>query len=187
MPHGARPRRAAATAGIVLTLVSSVVPWTERLRAQTVVPVDQVTALKARYPFVRFSLLSSFDVPDVRLGALKPSPHETRSPSKTLAIPREVARLDGQAVSIRGYMLPLAMDGDRVTDFLLTDSMDSCHFGTVGAINQWVLVTMVEGRAVPFPKAVPITTFGRLSVGLETRDGLLTSIYRLSGDMIAIH
>jgi hypothetical protein len=175
-------RRVAGRSLALLTLSSSLGAAVQ----QAVVPVGEVTALKARYPVVRFSLLSSFEVPEADL-PLPRSPHAVASRAETVTLPAEVRRLDGQAVSIRGYMLPLAMEGDQVTDFLLTSSIDSCHFGTIGGMNEWIVVKMAGGQTVPFPKAVPITVFGRLSVGVERQAGLMSSLYRLAADVIAIH
>jgi hypothetical protein len=115
------------------------------------------------------------------------SPHSGKSSAAALDIPPEVSALDGRRVSIRGYMLPLAIEQDRVSEFILTSSIDSCHFGTVGLMNEWVLVSMAAGRHVPFPKAAPITVFGRLAVGPEMQGTLLTSVYRMTADAIAIH
>jgi hypothetical protein len=84
-------------------------------------------------------------------------------------------------------MLPLETDAVGVSRFILTASVDSCHFGAVGQINEWVLVSVAGGRRVPFPKARLITVFGRLEVKPEWRGSALTSLYRMSAEMIAIH
>ncbi len=84
-------------------------------------------------------------------------------------------------------MLPLDANAARVSTFLLTSSMDSCHFGMIGQANEWILVTMNAGRSVPFPKGVPITVFGRLSIHPDMRRGTLAALYTLSADAITVH
>jgi hypothetical protein len=155
--------------------------------AQSVVPGDRVNALKGEYPYVRFWLLAGFELPEVPIARLTRSPHASPGGGGSLAIPDEVQKLHGRPASIRGYMLPLDLDGSRVTTFILTASIDACHFGMVGQPNEWVLVRMQPGRHVPFAKLQPITVFGRLSVGPEWQAGELVSLYRMTGDLIAIH
>jgi hypothetical protein len=84
-------------------------------------------------------------------------------------------------------MLPIDVQAGRVTRFILTATIDSCHFGMIGQANEWVMVTMAAGRDVPFPKSQPITVFGRLAVHPEFRNGGLAGQYALTADAIVIH
>jgi hypothetical protein len=173
--------------GIWLVVAAAVIETAFLMAQEAVVPGEQLNALKSQYPLVRFSLLSSFEVPETDLAGFSRSPHSAKSTTTTWLVPPEVKALDGQRASVRGYMLPLTNDGNRITEFILTASIDSCHFGTVGLMNEWILVEMAPGRSVPFPKAVPITAFGRLAVGPETDGEIVTSLYRMTADAIAIH
>jgi hypothetical protein len=130
---------------------------------EAVVSADRAAAMRPQYPYVRFSLLSDFEVPPLADDLFKLSPHAAASrKDRPLALPAPVRALNGQTVSVRGYMLPIDADGGKVTSFILTASMDSCHFGMIGQANEWIMVRMAPGRHVPFPKGVPITVFGRL-------------------------
>ncbi len=100
-------------------------------------------------------------------------------------VPDEVRALDGQQRSIRGFMLPLRFGSDGVSEFLLTASVDSCHFGIVPFITDWVHVEMAEG--VPFPGVDPITVFGTFHVDVETDGDDIVGIYRMEGQSVAIH
>jgi hypothetical protein len=159
------------------------------LHAQdAVVSNTAASELKARYPFVRFSVLAGFDVPKLDVDMFALSPHAaTPLASGTLRIPPDVAALDGHAVSVRGYMLPVTLEGGGVTKFLLTATIDSCHFGMIGQANEWIMVTMAAGRHVPFPKGTPMTVFGRLAVKPQMRNGGLAGLYELTADVVTVH
>jgi hypothetical protein len=155
---------------------------------EAVVSNDRATAMKASYPYVRFSLLASFDVPALDEGPFALSPHAASAQaSGTLAIPLEVAALDGRNVSVRGFMLPVDTDAGRVTRFILTATIDSCHFGMIGQANEWILVTLPPGRHVPFPRATPITVFGRLDVEPRMRGDRLAGLYEMLAEAITVH
>jgi len=49
-------------------------------------------------------------------------------------------------------MLPVDVTADGVRGFVLTSSIDSCHWGLIGLPNEWVLVDMADDRRVPFLK-----------------------------------
>jgi hypothetical protein len=153
-----------------------------------VVSAERATAMRAQYPYVRFSLLSDFDVPPLAGDLFQLSPHaSTPGKERTVTVPPAVKSFDGHNVSVRGYMLPIGVDGGRVTQFLLTSTIDSCHFGLIGQANEWIMVTMASGRDVPFPKSTPITVFGRLTIAPRLADGGLSSLYEMTAEAIAIH
>lgn len=172
--------------------VAVVSAWPVLAAAQTqtkdaTVSLARAAEYKRTYPYVRSSLLASFDVPLVELAGLARSPYASSAGGQALVLPPEVTALDGKLISVRGYMLPLDLAGTRVTQFILTASIDSCHFGLVGQPNEWMLVTMAAGKHVPFPKARPITVFGRFSAKAEWQGRQLVSLYRITADAIAIN
>ena len=131
----------------------------------------EVSALKREFPPLRFMVLNGFPfVP--RVGVVG-------------GIPDEVRALNGQERSIRGFMLPLRFSSDGVSEFLLTASVDSCHFGIVPFITDWIRVEMTEG--VPFPGTAPITVFGTFYVDVETNGDDVVGIYRMEGRAVAVH
>jgi hypothetical protein len=154
---------------------------------QAVVSSAEISGLKDRYRYVRFSLLAGFDVPALGDGVFELSPHAAAPGDGELHIPADVQALDGRDVSVRGFMLPLDTDSGRVTRFILTATLDACHFGLIGQANEWMLVTMAPGRHVPFPRLTPITVFGRLAVRPRMRAGRLTGLYEMTADAVGIH
>lgn len=93
-------------------------------------------------------------------------------------IPPKVLQLDGRAVFIKGFMLPLESSPNGVTSFLLNAAQDMCYFGAPTRPNDWILVRMADGTAVPFTHG-PVAVWGRLQVGAELREGRVTSLYRI--------
>ncbi len=134
------------------------------LFAQTYQPVD-------------FNALSNYDyeLPD----PLDPRPAEARN-----EIPATVKALSGKQVAIEGFMLPLDLTPTGVTQFLLNASIDMCYFGAPVRMNEWVLVTMKDGKRAAFTH-LALTVKGRLEVGEMVKNGRVTSLYRLEADSAA--
>jgi len=97
------------------------------------------------------------------------------------AIPQSIRALDGTEVAVRGFMLPLKIDGGLVREFLLMRDQSMCCFGIVPNINDWVSVSM----SPPGVKAImdqPVIIFGTFDVGEVYDHGMLSSIYRMEGE-----
>jgi hypothetical protein len=150
------------------------------------VTLERASALKASYPFVRFSTLAGFDVPASTGFDGAPLPHPVASaPSASLAIPPEVVALHGKPASVRGYMLPVDVNAEGVKTFILTSTIDSCHWGMTGQPHEWILVEMAEDRRVPFVKFQPVTVFGRLAVEPIWRGAHLAGLYQIRADYLS--
>lgn len=153
---------------------------------QGVVSVERASALKTTYPFVRFSTLGAFDLPQADGFTHGATPAKQAAPPATLALPADVVNLHGKAASIRGYMLPIDVNAAGVRSFILTSSIDSCHWGMIGLPNEWVVVEMAEGRRVPFVKFQPVTVFGRMSVEPQYRGDRLSGLYQIRGEYMSV-
>jgi len=99
-------------------------------------------------------------------------------------IPRTIQELDGREVGVRGFMLPIKMEGGLVREFLLMRDQSMCCFGVIPKINEWVAVTM-SGRGVRAMMDQPVTVFGTLRVGEVYEHGVLGGIYRMEGEELA--
>jgi hypothetical protein len=181
-----RPRRPTRSTILAVLVLVALVPLPV-LAQDAVVPSEETSSLKDRYPYVRFSVLGGFEVPALGDSVFDLSPHAATPGRGDLHLPANVEALDGRQASVRGFMLPLETAGGRVTRFILTATLDACHFGTIGQANEWILVTMAQGRDVPFPKLTPITVFGRLAIRPRTRAGRLAGLYEMTADAIAVH
>lgn len=115
-----------------------------------------------------------------------PDPWETPNPAlaKFNKIPDAIKALNGQKVSLTGFMMPLSANPEGATEFVLNGSYDLCGFGGPVMINQWALVKFIGQGKVPYTH-LPLTVFGTLEVGEEYKDNRLYSLYRLKADAVS--
>lgn len=96
-------------------------------------------------------------------------------------IPQPVRELSNKNVSIKGFMLPLKVEGGLVTELLVMKDQSMCCYGTTPKLNEWVSVKM-KNRGVRPLMDQAVTLFGTLHVGEMRENGYLTGIYRLDGE-----
>jgi hypothetical protein len=130
------------------------------------------------YQRVDFNKLSNYEyeLPD----PFDPTPRTLQN-----KIPDAVKALDGTLVSIEGFMLPLDLNAQGVSQFMLNASIDMCYFGAPVRMNEWILVTMKGGTRAKFTH-LALNVKGRLSVGEEVKNGRVASLYRLVADSAEI-
>jgi hypothetical protein len=130
------------------------------------------------YRTVNFNTLSNYEyeLPD----PFDPTP---RTPQNK--IPDAVKALNGTLVSIEGFMLPLDLNQDGVSQFMLNASIDMCYFGAPVRMNEWILVKMKGGTRAKFTH-LALNVKGRLAVGEEMKNGRVASLYRLEADSAEI-
>jgi hypothetical protein len=143
------------------------------------VPKAALAVTKDGYLKTGFDVLGSFefnspdnDAPPVSPAAVKASMAQ---------VPDRIKKLDGKRVMVTGYMLPLKMEGNRVTDFLLVSSPMLCCYGVVPRMNDWIVVKVPSpGTSVLMDS--PIQFYGRLHVHEMVQDGMMSGIYLLDGE-----
>jgi hypothetical protein len=130
------------------------------------------------YQRVDFNKLSNYEyeLPD----PFDPTPRTLQN-----TIPDAVKALDGRQVSIEGFMLPLDLNPDGVSQFMLNASIDMCYFGAPVRMNEWILVKMKGGTRAKFTH-LALNVKGRLDVGEEMKNGRVASLYRLEADSAEI-
>jgi len=99
-------------------------------------------------------------------------------------IPKEIRALDKKSVALKGFMLPLKVEGGLVTELLIMRDQSMCCYGAVPKINEWVSVKMTSKGVKPIMDQ-PITMFGTLRVGEMRENGYLVGIYQLDGEKMA--
>ena len=99
-------------------------------------------------------------------------------------IPKAVTDFHKKKIALKGFMLPLKVEGGKITEMLIMRDQSMCCYGTVPKINEWVSVRMPEGKGVKPIMDVPITIFGTLKVGEVLENGYLVGIYELDGDRL---
>lgn len=133
---------------------------------------------------VGFERLATFnyDIPD-------DPPAGTNAPAKTATppkdqIPPSVKAFDKQRVALKGFMLPLKVEGGLITELLVMRDQSMCCYGTVPKINEWVSVKMT-GKGVKPIMDQAVTLYGKLHVGEIRENGYLVGIYQMDGEKLA--
>ncbi|MBI5802271.1 MAG: DUF3299 domain-containing protein [Verrucomicrobia bacterium] len=133
---------------------------------------------------VGFDRLATFnyDIPD-------DAPASTNAPAKPVAPPKEqipanVKAFDKQRVALKGFMLPLKVEGGLITELLIMRDQSMCCYGTVPKINEWVSVKMT-GKGVKPIMDQAVTLYGKLHVGEIRENGYLVGIYQMDGEKVA--
>jgi hypothetical protein len=101
-------------------------------------------------------------------------------------IPDTIKSLDGKNVKIRGYFYPTDLtNGGTIKDFLLLRNQIYCCFGDAVNMNEWISVTMSDGK--PFKAdftSRPVTLYGKIEVGEKYDNGSLLNLYRMKADKL---
>jgi len=136
------------------------------------------------YLIVGFDRLAAFnyDIPDE-------APAGTNAPAAKAAPPKEqippaVKAFDKQRVALKGFMLPLKVEGGLITELLIMRDQSMCCYGTVPKINEWVSVKMT-GKGVKPIMDQAVTLYGKLHVGEIRENGYLVGIYQMDGEKVA--
>ncbi len=139
-------------------------------------------ATKHGFTMVGFEKLAgySIEVPDDLLGPL--TNDAAAAAAKTDAmIPLTVRALDKMQVSLKGFMLPLKVEGGLVTELLIMRDQSMCCYGSTPKLNEWVSIKMT-GAGVKAIMDQPVTLFGKLHVGEMRENGYLVGIYKMDGE-----
>lgn len=121
----------------------------------------------------------SFNVPD------GPSTNAAALAKVARQIPDAIKKLDGKAVRIRGFMMPVKELAGKTTEFMIMRGQPSCCFSGATGVNEFVTVKMT-GQGVDEDMDDPVAIEGILHVGVETDGGFVTGLYRMDGQkMIA--
>jgi hypothetical protein len=132
-----------------------------------------------------FDLLSGYniEISDELLGPVTNNLAEISARTDAL-IPAKVKALDKKHVALKGFMLPLKVEGGLVTEMLIMKDQSMCCYGTVPKIHEWVSVKMAEKGVKPLMDQA-VTLYGKLFVGEMRENGYLTGIYRMDGERLA--
>ena len=137
-------------------------------------------ATNGAFATVGFDKLSAFkyDVPE-DAGATNSA--ALKDPDQQ--IPAEVKAYNGRRVSLKGFMLPLKVEGGLVTELLIMRDQSMCCYGAVPKINEWVSVKMTSKGVKPVMDQA-VTLQGTLKVGAIRENGYLVGIYQMDGERV---
>ncbi len=149
----------------------------KKVAAEAVAPKAAET--DGEFAVVGFDKLSTFkyEVPDDVV---------TNAPAAVLKdpdqqIPAAVKAYNGKRVSLKGFMLPLKVEGGLVTELLIMRDQSMCCYGAVPKINEWVSVKMTSKGVKPVMDQA-VTLSGTLKVGAIRENGYLVGIYQMDGE-----
>jgi hypothetical protein len=132
---------------------------------------------------VGFDTLSAFryDVPEENpLTPPKDAPAKPAVDPDT-QIPETVKAYSGKRVAVKGFMLPLKVEGGLVTELLLMRDQSMCCYGAVPKINEWVAVKMTSKGIKPVMDQA-VTLYGTIKIGAMRENGYLVGIYQMNGE-----
>src|ERR1035437_3758979 len=178
---------AAAPSAVVAAVVSSrVKPGLTKEQAMAL--AAQIAAATPNQPLKRetdgywnvsFGQLASY-----RLDP--PAPGAAAKPGSLERIPAPLQQLDGQHVRVRGFMLPLKVEGGLATEFLIVRNPMVCCYGMMPAPNEWVCVKTL-GKGVPMQMDVPLVFSGTLHVGEIYENSFFIGVYQLDAEKVAVN
>jgi hypothetical protein len=84
------------------------------------------------------------------------------------------------------FELPIDATRGGVTKFIITPTIDSCHWGMLGLANEWLLVEMADAKRIPYARFQPVVLFGRLTIDPQWRGAGLAGLYELKADYACI-
>lgn len=93
--------------------------------------------------------------------------------------PKPIRALSGRRFDCIGFMYPL-QTGEKIKDFCLLRSTQTCCYGPRSQFNQYILVEMRE--PVEFQRLAPVMVSGKFFVEPRPDDGY---IYRMEGESVA--
>lgn len=99
-----------------------------------------------------------------------------------IRFPKQIADLDDQRVEITGYMIPVEWQHREVTEFMLVRDLLACCFGGAPQPDEWIHVSMDEGKGTPYFPFVPVSVQGKLHIeGIDDGAGYAAGCFRLGG------
>lgn len=168
---------------------ASALPTTNAVTASAPAPAAVAPAVPVAgepgYATAGFDILSGYniEISDELLGPVTNNLAEVTAKTEAL-IPEKVRALNQKKVALKGFMLPLKVEGGLVTEMLVMKDQSMCCYGTVPKIHEWVSVKMSEKGVKPLMDQA-VTLMGKLHVGEMRENGYLTGIYRMDGDKMA--
>ena len=103
---------------------------------------------------------------------------KTGQPRYAAQAPAAIKAYDGRKVRIRGFLMPMKMEGNEVREFLIVASQMSCCYGTTPRFWEFIAAKAV-GEPVPNMMDRPLTFEGTLHVGDVYENGYWTQFYTM--------
>lgn len=138
------------------------------------------TSKGASVPLAGFDQLAGYQF-EMTDDLLLPRTNNATPITADVQIPAAVRALDKKRVALRGFMLPLKVEGGLVTELLIMKDQSMCCYGSTPKIHEWVSVKMSGPGVKPIMDQI-VTLQGTFHVGEQRENGYLVSIYRMDGE-----
>lgn len=127
-----------------------------------------------------FDLLSAFPyvIADAGTGA---SPEAIQAARATDQVPAWIRTLDRQRVVLTGFLMPLTFEGGLSTKFILMKDLNTCCYGAVPNMNDYVIVTM-KGKGISPVQDIPVRLVGTFRIDEKYEDNYLVSLFVMEGE-----
>ena len=137
------------------------------------------------YYDLNFEILAGFPAEPPDISIPKRYDPAVHPPRPALDVPTSILSLDGQKISVVGFMIPMVTEDSKVLSFVLAQSRMTCCYGVVPKLNQWIYVRMAEGRPTESMMDVPVTVFGTMTVGTKfDEQNMGWCLYRMVSDRV---
>ena len=110
--------------------------------------------------------------------AKDPVDSKTGQPHYNDQLPAAIKAYDGRKVRIRGYLMPVKMEGNEVREFLIMAGQMSCCYGTPPRFWEFIVARM-KTDAAPNLMDRPLTFEGTLRVGDVYDNSYWTQLYTM--------
>jgi hypothetical protein len=176
---------AAEVRGEPIAATTAIAAATATAPATTDHPKPETRNSEPAFAAAGFDVLSGYniEISDELLGPVTNDLAAISAKTEAL-IPPKVKAFDKKRVALKGFMLPLKVEGGLVTEMLIMKDQSMCCYGTVPKIHEWVSIKMTDKGVKPLMDQ-PVTLYGTLHVGEMRENGYLTGIYRMDGEKMA--
>ena len=110
--------------------------------------------------------------------AKDPIDPKTGQPHYAEQLPPAIKAYDGRTVRIRGYLLPVNLEGNEVREFLIMSNQMGCCYGAQPRFWEFIAAKAV-GPAIPNLMDRPLTFEGKLKVADVFENGYWTQLYSM--------
>jgi hypothetical protein len=164
--------------GMIL-LLTAVIPALAQTPAVDTTP-RKVTLAGTELFALGFDKLSAFPykITDAGTGA---TPEEIQAAMKVDQVPSWIKIYDNQRVLLTGYMMPLQLENGRAKKFVMMRDINTCCYGAVPNMNDYVVVTM-KGQGAENVQDVPVELTGLFRIEQRYEGGYVVSLFVMDGE-----
>ena len=181
------------TIALLMTCVSNA-QTTAPSASNSTTPAHEAVALK----FDDLVLVAPPSPPEASNAATQPAaatagavtitpPRSRRTPRPTVSdecIPPATRALDGQAVMLDGFMIPLDYLKGETENFAVIQTPVGCFYCNPPRVDQLVMVQMPKGQKAAITDQ-PIRVTGLFSAGVRKSDDIVESVYRIDAKNVS--